>query len=174
MELSLRYMRTYLIQNLSTHTWSVHCEPFNIWQSSLGKLRGLNYQLFILYTENIFPRTVIKDAFNQLDPKKQGVVPTAKIAEGMQKCGINLRRDQLQQIMNDLEEEGEKLRLFVLSTRCQKHCIRKMYKLTLIFSIQHYAILHRQGPTNILPGVQHRPNSYKTKDVMPLISWLNF
>ena len=53
-------------------------------------------------------RIVIKDAFNQLDPKKQGVVPTAKIAEGMQKCGINLRRDQLQQIMNDLEEEGEK------------------------------------------------------------------
>ena len=56
-----------------------------------------------------FPCTVIKDAFNQLDPKKQGVVPTAKIAEGMQKFGINLRRDQLQQIMNDLEEEGEKL-----------------------------------------------------------------
>ena len=75
----------------------------------------------------------------------------------MQKCGINLRRDQLQQIMNDLEEEGEKLRLFVLSTRCQKHCIRKMYKLTLNVSIQHYAILHRQRSTNILPGVQHHP-----------------
>ena len=54
-----------------------------------------------------FSRTVIKDAFYQLDPKKEGVIPTAKIAEGMQKCGINLRRDQLQQIMNDLEEEGK-------------------------------------------------------------------
>ena len=51
--------------------------------------------------------TVIKDAFNQLDPKKQGAIPAAKIAEGMQKCGINLRRDQLQQIMNDLDEEGK-------------------------------------------------------------------
>ncbi len=68
-------------------------------------------QVFQSFTSVVFHEwniPAIKDAFSQLDPKKQGVIPLAKIAEGMQKCGINLRRDQLQQIMNEVDEEGER------------------------------------------------------------------